>query len=157
MPDYAVRARAPSASRLGRRHVILASTGALAGAVLAAPAVYASDDRDDPGRGRRPAQPAPQPIPGGLQIGPTPTDLIHVWPPGKAGLTLPYSGGTLLGLDYDSATIFSFDGSVAVAFHVGTATGGDGTRYNLETDLRAFEGSYIAKDGSRHQGAFALI
>src|SRR5689334_24587795 len=105
MPDYAMRARAPSPSLLGRRHVILASTGALAGAVLAAPAAQASDDRDDPGRGRGSVSPAPQPIPGGLQIGPAPTDLIHVWAPGNPDVTLPYTGATLLGLDYDSTTI----------------------------------------------------
>jgi hypothetical protein len=156
MPDYAMRARAPSASLLGRRHVIVASSAALAGAVLATPAVQAADERDDHERGRRPVPPAPQPIPGGLQIGPAPTDVIHVWAAGKAGVKLPYTGGTLQGLDYDSNTIFSFEGDVAVAYHVGTAVGADGTRYNLETDVRAFEGTFIA-NRSRHQGAFALI
>jgi hypothetical protein len=157
MPDYAMRARAPSASLLGRRHVILASAGTLAGAALATSVAHAADERDDHERGGRPVPPAPQPIPGGLQIGPGPTDIIHVWAAGKAGVNLPYTGGTLQGLDYDSATIFSFEGNVAVAYHLGTAVGGDGTRYNLETDVRAYEGTFIAKNGSRHQGAFALI
>jgi hypothetical protein len=157
MPDYTMRTRAPTASLLGRRHVIVASTAALAGSVLATPAVQAADEREDRERGRRPVPPAPQPIPGGIQIGPAPTDVIHVWAAGLEGVGLPYTGGTLQGLDYDSNTIYSFEGNVAVAYHIGTAVGGDGTRYDLETDLRAFEGTYIAQNGSRHQGAFAFI
>jgi hypothetical protein len=39
---------------------------------------------------------------------------------------------------------------------VGTATGSDGRQYNLETDMRAMEGPYIAEDGSRQRGLFAL-
>jgi hypothetical protein len=155
MPDYTMRAHAPMASLLGRRHVILATAGGLAGAALATSVAQASDDRDD--RGGRPVPPAPQPIPGGIQIGPAPTDIIHVWAAGLEGVKLPYTGGELQGLDFDSTTIFSFEGNVAVAYHVGTARGGGGNHYNLETDLRAYEGTFIAKNGSRHQGAFALI
>jgi D-alanyl-D-alanine carboxypeptidase len=44
-----------------------------------------------------------------------------------------------------------------LAFHAGTATGSDGKRYNLETDMRAMAGTYIAADGSRQHGLFALI
>jgi hypothetical protein len=43
------------------------------------------------------------------------------------------------------------------ACHVGTATGSDGRQYNLETDMRAMEGTYVAEDGSRQRGLFALI
>jgi hypothetical protein len=45
----------------------------------------------------------------------------------------------------------------ALAFHAGTATGSDGKQYNLETDMRAMEGTYIAEDGSRHRGLFAFM
>jgi hypothetical protein len=39
------------------------------------------------------------------------------------------------------------------AFHVGTATGSDGRQYNLETDMRAMAGTYVAEDGSRQRRA----
>jgi hypothetical protein len=157
MPDYAMHGRAPSASLFGRRRLILAGAGAVAGTALATSAVHASVEPDDHGRGGRRVPPAPQPILGGIQIGPAPTDLIHVWAAGKAGLKLPFSGGTLQGLDYDSSTISPFEGYAAQAYHVGTAVAGDGTRYNLETHMAAYEGRYIAEDGTRHQGAFAFI
>jgi hypothetical protein len=44
-----------------------------------------------------------------------------------------------------------------VAFHVGSATDSDGTRYDLETDIRAFKGTYVATDGTRRFGTFAFI
>jgi hypothetical protein len=70
------------------------------------------------------------------------------------GLT---EGGTLQGLDYDSTTILNFEGHAAVAFHAGKAVAGDGTRYNLETDLRAFEGRFALSDGSKHEASFGFI
>ena len=45
----------------------------------------------------------------------------------------------------------------AVAYHAGTATGSDGASYNLETDIRAYQGTYIASDGIQRFGKFALI
>jgi hypothetical protein len=44
-----------------------------------------------------------------------------------------------------------------VAFHLGTATGSDGTRYDLETDLRAFQGTYVDRTGTRRFGTFGFI
>jgi hypothetical protein len=35
--------------------------------------------------------------------------------------------------------------------------GSDGARYNLETDMRAIQGTYIAADGSRRHGTFGFI
>src|SRR4029450_4417688 len=63
----------------------------------------------------------------------------------------------LEGLDVEPSVITDYKGVTALAFHVGTATGSDGKQYNLETDLRAMEGSYVAEDGSRKRGLFALI
>jgi hypothetical protein len=40
---------------------------------------------------------------------------------------------------------------------LGTASGSDGVEYGLEVDIRAFEGRYVAADGSTNRGAFALI
>ena len=99
--------------------------------------------------------PAPKPIPGGIQIPGGP--LIHVFAPGPEGQTLPFTGVQLMGLDVEPSVITDYKGVTALAFHVGTATGSDGRQYNLETDMRAMEGTYIAEDGSRKRGLFALI
>jgi len=89
--------------------------------------------------------PAPQPIPGGLEIG---GSLIHTFGPGDPAVTLPFTGATLGGFDVEPGTITDFDGSSAVAYHVGTARGSDGIMYNLETDMRALEGNYIVERGA---------
>jgi hypothetical protein len=99
--------------------------------------------------------PAPKPIPGGIQIPGGP--LIHVFAPGPEDVTLPFTGIQLMGLDVEPSVITDYRGFTALAFHVGTATGSDGRQYNLETDMRAMEGTYVAEDGSRQRGLFALI
>jgi hypothetical protein len=96
------------------------------------------------------------PIPGSQPVPVPGIDKIHVWGPGPTSVTLPYSGGALQGLDYEPSTITDFRGSSALAYHAGTATGSDGQQYNLETDIRAFEGDYVVDDEERH-GAFALV
>ena len=99
--------------------------------------------------------PAPKPIAGGIQIPGGP--FIHVFAPGPTTVTLPFTGLQLQGLDVEPSVITHYRGFTALAFHVGTATGSDGRTYNLETDMRAMEGTYIAEDGSRQRGLFALI
>jgi hypothetical protein len=97
----------------------------------------------------------PKPIPGGSTL---PDDtLIHVLGPGPSDIKLPFSGGFLGGDDVDTVTITDFEGFSAVAFHAGTALGSDGAMYNLETDMRAFQGRYIGEDGDVHEGCFALV
>jgi hypothetical protein len=50
--------------------------------------------------------PSPEPIPGGLPVGlPPPYDLIHIFLPGPPGVTLPFSGLQLQGLDVEPTTI----------------------------------------------------
>jgi hypothetical protein len=98
--------------------------------------------------------PAPSPIPGGIELGPG--LVIHVFGAGDPSVTLPFSGITLAGLDVEPSTITDFNGSSALAYHVGTARGSDGKTYNLETDIRAFEGEYVV-DGEARHGAFALV
>ena len=44
-----------------------------------------------------------------------------------------------------------------MAFHAGSATGHDGTRYDLETDMRVFRGRYVDATGTRRFGTFAFI
>jgi hypothetical protein len=148
MPAYL----ALRASPVGRRRLIMGAAAAAAGLALT-PSVVAADD----GRGNHDHDaPIPKPIPGGLAVG-DPLGTIHVWAAGKSGITLPFSHGQLQGIDTEPTTIGDFSGVSAVAFHVGTATGKNGKRYNLETDMRIFAGTYIAANGQRRQGAFGLI
>jgi hypothetical protein len=128
-----------------------AFTGAAAtvGPVLPAPAAGAHT------HGLPRVLPAPKPIPGGNQIPGGP--LIHVFAPGPPEVTLPFTGLTLQGLDVEPSVITDYRGVTALAYHAGSATGSDGRRYNLETDMRAMEGTYIATDGTRQRGLFAFI
>ncbi len=98
--------------------------------------------------------PAPRPIPGGQEI--APGVVIHIFGPGDPSVTLPFSGGVLGGFDVEPGSITDFDGSSAVAYHVGSARGSDGVTYNLETDMRAFEGDYLV-DGVVHHGSFVFV
>ena len=79
-------------------------------------------------------------------------DCIHVFAPGPPDVTLPFTGIQLQGLDVEPSVITDYKGVTALAFHAGTATGSDGRRYNLETDMRAMEGTYVA-DGRLAGGA----
>jgi hypothetical protein len=86
-----------------------------------------------------------------------PFDLIHVFIPGPTGVVLPFSGIPLEGLHVEPSVITDFKGATALAFVIGQADGSDGVRYGLEVDIRAMEGEYVAEDGARRSGAFALI
>jgi hypothetical protein len=99
--------------------------------------------------------PAPKPIPGGTEL-PDGT-VIHVFAPGPPDVTLPFTGIQLMGLDVEPSLITDYKGVTALAFHAGTATGSDGKQYNLETDMRAMEGTYKAENGTRQRGLFAFI
>jgi hypothetical protein len=59
------------------------------------------------------------------------------------------------GLEVEPSVITDYSGFTALAYHAGSATGSDGRRYDLETDIRAMEGSYVAEDGSRKRALFA--
>ena len=126
-----------------------AATGAAAGAAVAMPVAHAHGHGHGPPR----VSPAPKPIPGGIQIPDGP--LIHTFLPGPEDVTLPFTGLTLEGLEVEPSVITDYKGFTALAYHVGTATGSDGKRYDLETDVRAMEGSYVAEDGSRKRALFA--
>jgi hypothetical protein len=95
--------------------------------------------------------PQPKPIPGGA----APT--LHVFGPGPLGVTLPFSRLPLPGLDVEPSVITDRTGFTALAYHVGRAKGSDGKTYNLETDMRAYQGTYVASDGSTRKGSFAFI
>jgi hypothetical protein len=135
---------------LDRRGLVLGAAGAVATAGLAGPlARPARAER----RRKKDLLPVPNPIPGGIPI---PPDVIHVFAPGDPAITLPFTGATLQGFDYEPSTITDYRGSSAVAFHVGTATGSDGKTYDLETDMRAYEGEFVV-DGTTYEGAFAFV
>src|SRR4051812_40321870 len=142
--------RAPAVSR--RRFMQSAAIGAagVMGSLTGPQASLAHGDDSAQGR----AVP-PKPIPGGVQVPNGPQ--FHVWPVGDPSVTLPFSGATLMGFDVDPSTVTDFRGFSACAFHAGTAVGSDGATYNLETDLRAYKGTYIAADGRRRVASFAFI
>jgi hypothetical protein len=126
-----------------------AATGAVATVAAATPAASAHS------HGVPRVLPTPKPIPGGIQIPGGP--LLHVFLPGPEGVTLPFTGAQLMGLDVEPSVITDYRGFTALAYVAGTATGSDGQQYNLEADRRAMEGTYIATDGSRQRGLFAFI
>src|SRR5262245_19409753 len=132
---------------LGRRRFVLTAAGSVAGASVATFASPTTIAAAGP-------TPAPNPIPGGLEL--APGFVIHVFDPGDPAVTLPFTGITLQGLDVEPNTITDFNGTSAAAYHVGSARANDGTTYNLETDIRAFEGEYVV-EGVVHRGSFALI
>ena len=144
-------------SRRGFIHAAAGATALAFGPGLSLNAL-AHDDGDNHNR----TLPAPKPIPGGLDLGAAfglaaPYDVIHVFPPGPETIKLPFTGGTLQGLDVEPRTLTDFNGATAVAYHVGEARGSDGHTYNLETDMRVMEGKYVAVDGTTRHGSFALI
>jgi hypothetical protein len=138
---------------LGRRRFVLTAAGTVTGGVASLAWPATSIAAVSPSSGRR-LSPAPSPIPGGIDLGDG--FVIHVFGAGDPTVTLPFTGITLQGLDYEPSTITDFKGSSAVAYHVGRVRGSDGRMYNLETDIRAFEGEYVAEGAVRH-GSFALI
>jgi hypothetical protein len=138
---------------LTRRAALQGAASAAAGlaTAVAAPRSAVAHDAEH----RRPVPVPPEPIPGGIELGPG--QVIHVWGPGPADVTLPVSGFPLQGVDTEPTTIKDFDGFSAVAYHVGTATGSDGTQYPFETDVRAFQGTYVDRMGTRSFATFGYI
>jgi hypothetical protein len=128
--------------------------GAVTAAAAVAPALPALAQPAS-AHGTQPVLPAPKPIPGGSPL--PDGSLIHVFAPGPLGVTLPFTGVQLQGLDVEASVITDYSGFTALAIHVGTATGGDGKAYNLETDIRVMDGNYVAADGSRRSGLFGFV
>jgi len=139
-------------ARLDRRRAIFGSAAVLAGAALSSTATAHADhddDRDD--HDSRPQQ-APKPIPGVF-----PGTPFHVLAPGPKDVTLPFSGSGLFGLDVDPSVMTDFKGFTALAYPVGTATGHDGTRFNLEGDMRIYKGTFVSVAGQQREGTFGLV
>jgi hypothetical protein len=142
-----------TAYRLDRRRFFQAAAGTAAAAgatgTLAWPSSSTASDDD-----LRDVVP-PTPIPGGLQFPDVP--FIHVFVPGDPSITLPFTGITLQGFDVEPSTFTDRRGFTALAYHVGTAMGSDGKAYDLETDIRAYQGAYVDSTGQRRFGTFAFI
>ena len=75
--------------------------------------------------------------------------------PGQIFAPGPRSLG-LGGLQMDPSSVGDFDGTVALAYLKGRATGGDGRRFVMLNDMRIMKGTYLAADGSSHFGTFAF-
>jgi hypothetical protein len=149
----ATETHAATAGRtLGRRQLL--RYGGLTG-VAAIGAAVASPVTPAQARHRDRVRPAPRPIPGGIEL--PGGAVIHVFAPGPPDITLPYTGVHLQGLDVEPSVMTDFSGFTALAFHVGSATDGDGQRYLLETDMRAYQGTYVAQDGVSRHGSFAFV
>src|SRR5262245_27967088 len=120
-----------------RRRTSLVLVGAVAAALAllaGSPAIAAPTD--------------PVPIPGGIQIPGGP--LIHTFAPGPEELGFQ-------GLDTEPSTITNFDGFSAMAYPAGTATDADGNTYDMFNDMRVYQGTYVAEDGSVQHGTFVFI
>ena len=111
---------------------------------LAAAAAWAAPGPIEATRHRNPE---PVPIPGGLDFG---GQLFHVFLPGPVALGFQ-------GEDIEPNVITNFNGFVAMAYLAGTASGSDGRSYDLSADIRAYEGEYVAADGSHHHGSFGFV
>jgi hypothetical protein len=133
--------------QLDRRRFVQAAAGVAAATGLGWPAAARADDRHDGDRRGVP----PKPIPGGFEFEGT---VFHSWAPGPETLTLPFTGATGQGIDVDPGTLTDFSGFAAMAYHVGSAQGG---AFNLETDVRAYQGAYVDATGTRRFGTFAFI
>src|SRR2546428_564616 len=90
----------------------------------------------------------PVPIPGGIQIPDGP--LIHVFAPG------PEDAG-FMGENVDPSVITNFRGFSALAYIGGTATDAAGNTYDMEVDIRVYQGEYVAADGTHHRGTFGFV
>ena len=87
----------------------------------------------------------PRPIPGGFDQHqmPVPTNpVVHVLVPG---------------IGFEMSTITDFKGVVAGSEIRGRARGSDGSKWDFDTDMRFFSGSYVALDGRLRKGAFGFI
>jgi hypothetical protein len=73
----------------------------------------------------------------------------HIFAPGPSSLGLG-------GLNIDPGSVGNFDGTVALAYLKGRATGGDGHRFRMLNDMRIMKGTYLAADRSQHFGTFAF-
>jgi hypothetical protein len=92
--------------------------------------------------------PQPVPIPGGINVPP----LIHVFSPGPVGQGFQ-------GFDIEPNVITNFSGFTAQGYPtaLNAAQDNNGNLYDIMTDMRVFQGEYVAADGTHHRGTFVFI
>ena len=97
------------------------------------------------------AQVPPVPIAGGDVLGPPtfPPFLVHQFLPGP--------GAGFDGLNAELNGITNFRGLAALAYTIGTATDKNGRNYVAQTDIRVYQGEYVAADGTHSRGTFVEI
>jgi hypothetical protein len=95
------------------------------------------------------AQVPPVPIAGGDVLGPPtfPPFLVHQFLPGPG----------FDGLNAELNGITNFRGLAALAYTNGTATDKNGRSYLAQTDIRVYQGEYVAADGTHSRGTFVEI
>lgn len=127
--------RAAMSRRQFMRTAAAGATGVVLGSGLWLPGIALADN------------PAPKPIPGGIQpFGPG-TQLFHVFP---------------IAPGVELSTITDFHGSIGGAEVQGTGTATDlqtGNTSSLvfDVDMRFMQGVYVGMDGERHRGTFSFI
>jgi hypothetical protein len=82
--------------------------------------------------------------------------VMPVPPPGEIFAPGPKVLG-LQGPKANPSSIGDFDGTVALVYLRGRATGGDGHPFLMQNDMRIMTGTYRAADGSEHRGTFAFV
>lgn len=135
--DNAVTLTEPERAGLSRRQVI--GQGAVAMASLTGAGLL------DPRLALALGGAGPRPIPGGLDQNQLPVPrnpFVHVLVPG---------------IGFEMSTITDFNGVVAASEIRGRARGSDGSKWDFDTDMRFFSGSYVALDGRLRRGAFGFI
>src|SRR5215813_12518453 len=78
-------------------------------------------------------------------------------PPGGPHIFAPGPRSLGLSPDANPSSVGDFDGTVALVYLKGRATGGDGHRFLMMNDMRIMTGAYRAADGTQHRGTFAFV
>src|SRR5579864_7397179 len=96
-------------------------------------------------------QVSPVPIAGGDVLGPPsfPPVLFHQFIPGPAA--------GFDGLNAELNGITNFRGLATLAYTNGTAVDNKGQQYLAQTDIRVYQGEYVAADGTHARGSFVEI
>jgi hypothetical protein len=76
----------------------------------------------------------------------------QIFAPGPKALNFNFQGPKA-----NPSSIGDFNGTVALVYLKGRATGGDGHSFLMQNDMRIMTGTYRAADGSEHRGTFAFV
>ena len=82
--------------------------------------------------------------------------VMPVPPPGQIFAPGPRAL-RLQGPKANPSSVGDFNGTVALVYLKGRATGSDGRPFLMQNDMRIMTGTYRAADGSEHRGTFAFV